>query len=63
VLHIATEVSKMPANRVPWRVGFDHDGQVLGSTGDDGKLVLWRREPSGVWSKSSELAMAMSIPS
>ncbi|KAN0104504.1 WD40 repeat-like protein [Hyaloscypha variabilis] len=63
VLHVVTEVSKMPANRVPWKVGFDHDGQVLGSTGDDGKLALWRREPSGVWSKSSELAMAMSVSS
>jgi len=28
VLHVATEVSKMAANRVPWTVGFDHDGQV-----------------------------------
>ena len=63
VLHVATEVSKMAANRVPWRVGFDHDGGVLGTTGDDGRLVLWRREPSGVWSKSSELAMKMSAPS
>ncbi|PMD50315.1 WD40 repeat-like protein [Hyaloscypha bicolor E] len=63
VLHVATEVSKMAANRVPWNVDFDHDGQVLGSTGDDGKLILWRREPSGIWSKSSELAMAMSVAS
>ncbi|KAL2061780.1 hypothetical protein VTL71DRAFT_7158 [Oculimacula yallundae] len=58
VLHKATEVSKLEANRNPvWRVDFDADGQLLGSTGDDGKLMLWRREPSGKWSKSSELAM------
>ncbi|KAK0102921.1 epoxide hydrolase, soluble (sEH) [Cadophora gregata] len=58
VLHVAKEVSRLEANRNPvWRVEFDADGQLLGSTGDDGKLMLWRREPSGVWSKSSELAM------
>jgi nucleoporin SEH1 len=62
VLHIAREVSKLDANRTPvWRVEFDADGQLLGSTGDDGKLVLWRREPSGVWSKSSELAMTKMV--
>ncbi|OWP03433.1 hypothetical protein B2J93_7451 [Marssonina coronariae] len=58
VVHLATEVSRLEANRTPvWRVEFDADGQLLGSTGDDGKLMLWRREPSGAWSKSSELAM------
>ncbi len=52
----------MEANRSPvWRVDFDDDGQVLGSCGDDGKLILYRREPSGVWSKSSELAMTRSV--
>jgi nucleoporin SEH1 len=63
VLHVVREVSKLNANRTPvWRVEFDDDGQLLGSTGDDGKLMLWRREPSGVWSKSAELAMKKSIP-
>lgn len=58
VAHVVKEVSKLDVNRTPvWRVNFDDDGQLLGSTGDDGKLILWRREPSGVWSKSSELAM------
>ncbi|PBP28958.1 WD domain-containing protein [Diplocarpon rosae] len=58
VVHLAKEVSRLEANRSPvWRVEFDADGQLLGSTGDDGKLLLWRREPSGAWSKSSELAM------
>jgi nucleoporin SEH1 len=62
VVHVATEVSKLETNRSPvWRVDFDADGQLLGSTGDDGKLALWRRGPSGVWSKSSELAMSRSI--
>ena len=61
--HAAKEVSRLEANRTPvWRVEFDDDGQLLGSTGDDGKLMLWRREPSGVWSKSSELALNRSIP-
>ena len=63
VLHLAKEVSRLEANRTPvWRVEFDDDGQLLGSTGDDGKLMLWRREPSGVWSKSAELAMNRSVP-
>lgn len=58
VVHAVKEVSKLTADHTPvWRVRMDHDGQLIGSTGDDGKLVMWRREPSGVWSKSSELAM------
>ncbi|KAH7383703.1 WD40-repeat-containing domain protein [Cadophora sp. MPI-SDFR-AT-0126] len=64
VPHAAKEVSRLEANRNPvWRVEFDADGQLLGSTGDDGKLMLWRREPSGVWSKSSELAMTRTVVS
>ncbi|KAG4434947.1 hypothetical protein IFR05_009559 [Cadophora sp. M221] len=62
VLHVAKEVSRLEANRNPvWRVEFDADGQLLGSTGDDGKLMLWRRGPSGSWSKSSELAMTRTV--
>ncbi|TAQ84397.1 hypothetical protein B7494_g7269 [Chlorociboria aeruginascens] len=62
VAHAVKEVSKLDANRMPvWRVEFDEDGQLLGSTGDDGKLIMWRREPSGAWSKSSELAMNRSV--
>ncbi|RDW79709.1 hypothetical protein BP6252_04347 [Coleophoma cylindrospora] len=58
VKHVVKEVSKLDAHRAPvWRVDFDDDGQLLGSTGDDGRVLLWRREPSGSWSKSSELAM------
>lgn len=63
IVHVAKEVSKLDANRIPvWKVEFDDDGQLLGSTGDDGKLILWRREPSGVWSKSAELALNRSVP-
>jgi nucleoporin SEH1 len=58
VFHAAKEAARLDANRTPvWRVEFDEDGQLLGSTGDDGKLMLYRREPSGVWSKSAELAL------
>lgn len=58
VVHVAKEVSRLEANRTPmWKVEFDDDGQLLGSTGDDGRLMLWRREPSGIWSKSAELAL------
>lgn len=61
--HAVEEVSRLDGSRTPvWRVQFDDDGQLLGSTGDDGKLTLWRREPSGVWSKSTELAMTRAIP-
>lgn len=64
VAHVAKEVCRLESGngKAPiWRVAFDADGQLLGSTGDDGKLTLWRREPSGVWSKSSELAMTRSV--
>ncbi|KAF8863213.1 WD40 repeat-like protein [Acephala macrosclerotiorum] len=62
VVHVAKEVSKLDNNKTPvWRVEFDADGQLLASTGDDGKLLMWRREPTGVWSKSSELAMTRSV--
>ncbi|ESZ90534.1 hypothetical protein SBOR_9083 [Sclerotinia borealis F-4128] len=58
VIHAAKEISKLVTDRAPvWKVEFDADGQVLGSTGDDGKLMMWRREPTGIWSKSGELAM------
>jgi nucleoporin SEH1 len=60
VAHVATETSKLSSDttRSPvWTVEFDDDGQLLGSTGDDGKLMLWRKEPGGVWSTSAELAM------
>ena len=58
VVHISKEVARLDANRNPvWKVDFDEDGQLLGSTGDDGKLMLYRREPSGVWSRSAELAL------
>jgi len=61
VYHAAKEVARLEANRTPvWKVGFDEDGQLLGSTGDDGKLMLYRREPSGVWSRSAELALSRS---
>ncbi|KAK6852440.1 WD40-repeat-containing domain protein [Apiospora arundinis] len=39
-----------------WRVGFDDDGQILGSVGDEGKLMCYRQKPDGTWAKSSELA-------
>jgi len=59
VMHTTKEVGQLESNRTPmWKVDFDSDGLLLGSTGDDGKLLIWRRRPDGVWCKSSELAMA-----
>ncbi|KAM0327971.1 hypothetical protein ACHAQA_005370 [Verticillium albo-atrum] len=58
VVHTFTEVAKLDSHRTPvWRVDFDDDGQILGSTGDDGKLVFYRQTPQGAWAKSSELGM------
>ncbi|KAI0197980.1 WD40-repeat-containing domain protein [Astrocystis sublimbata] len=58
VEHKLTELSKLDAHQSPvWRVGFDDDGQILGSVGDEGKLMCYRQMPSGAWAKSSELGM------
>ncbi|KAL7804623.1 WD40-repeat-containing domain protein [Trichoderma aethiopicum] len=58
IRHAAKEVSRLDSHRTPvWRVGFDDDGQILGSTGDDGRLLCYRQTPDGRWAKSSELVM------
>ena len=57
--HTIRELSKLDTHRSPvWRVGFDDDGQILGSVGDEGKLVCFRQKPDGTWAKSSELGTA-----
>lgn len=43
-----------------WKVEFDYDGQLLTSTDDDGKVMFWRREPSGTWYKQGQMEMNMS---
>ncbi|KAH7328361.1 putative nuclear pore protein [Stachybotrys elegans] len=59
VKHSFRETSKLDNHRTPvWRVGFDDDGQILGSTGDDGRLLCYRQTPDGSWVKSSEVVMA-----
>ncbi|KAJ9148880.1 Nucleoporin SEH1 [Pleurostoma richardsiae] len=67
IMHTVRELSKLDSHRTPvWRVGFDDDGQILGSVGDDGKLMCYRQVPDGSWIKSSELAMMkmrMAVPS
>ncbi|KAF5612185.1 uncharacterized protein FSUBG_1659 [Fusarium subglutinans] len=58
VKHNFQEISKLDNHRTPvWRVGFDDDGHILGSTGDDGRLLCYRQTPNGAWTKSSELAV------
>lgn len=58
IKHTYREISRVDSHRTPiWRVGFDDDGQILGTTGDDGKLLCYRQTPDGSWVKSSELAM------
>jgi nucleoporin SEH1 len=59
VKHTYTQTSKLDHHHTPvWRVGFDDDGQILGSTGDDGRLLCYRQMPDGMWAKSSEIVMA-----
>jgi nucleoporin SEH1 len=66
IKHVVKEISKLDSHRTPvWRVGFDDDGQILGSVGDDGKLMCYRQMPDGTWAKSAELAMMkmkMAVP-
>ncbi|PHH74427.1 hypothetical protein CDD82_4943 [Ophiocordyceps australis] len=66
VRHSFTELSRLDNHRTPvWRIAFDDDGHVLGSTGDDGRLLCYRQTPDGTWAKSSELAMvkaSMAVP-
>ncbi|SPO05869.1 related to nuclear pore protein [Cephalotrichum gorgonifer] len=58
VRHVVRELCRLDSHRTPvWRVGFDDDGAILGSVGDDGRLVCFRQMPSGLWAKSSELGM------
>lgn len=58
VKHTSREISRLDSHRTPvWRIGFDDDGQILGSTGDDGRLLCYRQTPDGAWAKSSELVM------
>jgi nucleoporin SEH1 len=58
VQHVVKEVAKLDGHHGPvWRCKFDDDGQMLGTTGDDGKLLLWRRQPNGQWCLNGELAM------
>ncbi|KAI1398874.1 WD domain-containing protein [Hypoxylon fuscum] len=58
IQHTVKVLSKLSAHRSPvWRVDFDDDGQILGSVGDEGKLMCYRQLPDGSWAKSSELGM------
>ncbi|KAH6856826.1 WD40-repeat-containing domain protein [Chaetomium sp. MPI-CAGE-AT-0009] len=58
IRHAMTEISRLDCHRTPvWRVGFDDDGQILGSVGDEGKLMCYRQKPDGAWAKSTEMAM------
>jgi nucleoporin SEH1 len=58
ISHDFRELSKLESHRSPvWRVAFDDDGQILGSVGDEGKLMCYRQKADGTWAKSSELGM------
>ncbi|KAJ4413491.1 hypothetical protein N0V82_008521 [Gnomoniopsis sp. IMI 355080] len=66
VPHHISLLSILENHRSPmWRVGFDDDGQILGCTGDDGKLLCFRQNSSGQWIKSSQIGIAkmkMAVP-
>ncbi|OAA56695.1 nuclear pore protein [Niveomyces insectorum RCEF 264] len=58
VRHVVRELSQLENHRTPvWRVAFDDDGQILGTIGDDGKLLCYRQTPDGSWARSSELTV------
>ncbi|KAI0892633.1 WD domain-containing protein [Annulohypoxylon nitens] len=57
IQHAYKVLSKLVHRSPIWRVGFDDDGQILGSVGDEGKLMCYRQLPDGTWAKSSELGM------
>ncbi|RKF64855.1 Nucleoporin SEH1 [Erysiphe neolycopersici] len=60
VAHLAEEVARLTVdeNRLPpWKVEFDSDGLLIGTTSDDGKVCLWKRDIYGNWAKYSELVM------
>ncbi|XDG09071.1 hypothetical protein ABKA04_008686 [Annulohypoxylon sp. FPYF3050] len=57
IQHAYKVLSKLVHRSPIWRVGFDDDGQILGSVGDEGKLMCYRQLPDGTWAKSSELSM------
>lgn len=60
VAHLAEEVARLTVdeNRLPpWKVEFDTDGLLIGTTSDDGKVCLWKRDMNGNWAKYSELVM------
>lgn len=67
VPHVMKPLSTLESHRTPmWRVGFDDDGQILGCVGDDGKLICFRQQADGRWTKSSEIGimkMRMPVPS
>ncbi|GAB1318736.1 epoxide hydrolase, soluble (sEH) [Madurella fahalii] len=58
IRHVITEISRLDSHKTPvWRVGFDDDGQILGSVGDEGRLMCYRQKPDGTWAKSTEMSM------
>lgn len=58
VNHVVREVAKLNGhNSQVWRCQFDDDGMMLVSSGDDGRLLLWRRKPDGAWAMNSEIAL------
>jgi nucleoporin SEH1 len=66
VAHTVAEVSRLDCHGAPvWRVAFNDDGQILGSAGDDGRLMLYRQRADETWAKSSELGLVkahMAVP-
>ncbi|KHJ33189.1 putative nuclear pore protein [Erysiphe necator] len=60
VVHLAEEITRLTVDESclpPWKVEFDADGLLIGTTSDDGKVSLWKRDVNGIWAKFSELVM------
>ncbi len=56
VQHVVTEVARLTGHRSQvWRCEFDADGRMLTTAADDGRVLMWRRLPSGEWDLHGEL--------
>ena len=62
VQHVVREVAKLNGhNSQVWRCQFDADGMMLLSSGDDGRLILWRRKADGGWLMNGEIALERGV--
>lgn len=63
VPHTVKEVARLAMHKGPvWRLKFDSAGQSLATSGDDGRVMMWRRLPDGGWLIAGELVIERDQP-